>query len=124
MEQEENWLDPLKEAIKDGEEGPFIVDPSAKKVIVLGAGRRIGAGLLAELRKNDGFFLEMESGLGDSTKRMIEALKSKTDNLDCMAELGSPVEGKRLRSDGRRELMMNEAGTMTWPAPKPRRGRK
>ncbi|AGX01815.1 hypothetical protein CF95_gp093 [Erwinia phage PhiEaH1] len=117
MDEEENWLDPLKDAIKNGEKGPFVIDPKERKVVVLGAGMgSIGGALLREMRHSQGLF--------PNTEEYARGLRSKVENLDCIAELGSPVEGKRLRSDGRRELMMNNAGTMAWPAPKQRRGRR
>lgn len=88
------------------------------KIAIIGAGVPLGslqAALLADSR--------------NITTRLINGLGADRDwvhfpNYDEMAMPGSPVEGKRLRGDGRRELMMNEAGTMTWPAPKTRKGRK
>lgn len=117
MEQEENWLDPLKEAIQNGDEGPFLIDPKERKVVVVGGGRPIGGALLADIHFGRGIPHNLN-------EEYLRSFRNAVDMMDCVAELGSPVEGKRLRGDGRRELMMNDAGTMTWPAPKPRRGRK
>lgn len=121
MADEENWLDPLKEAVMNGDEGPFIIDPKAKRVVVLGAGRPIGGALLSDLHHSKMMHL---GTVGNFSEQYLRSFRNSIEMMDCVAEPGSPVEGKRLRGDGRRELMMNEAGTMTWPAPKPRRGRR
>ena len=94
------------------DEGSYIPDPKRQRIAIIGVGRPVGLSLTAA----------MLQGSNCITERLIRG--EREVNFEMMAEPGSPVEGKRLRNDSRRELVMNNTGTMTWPAPKQRRGRK
>lgn len=88
------------------------------KIAIIGAGRPLMSLQAALLAEGNALTARLINGFGADNDGV------SFPNYDEMAMPGSPVEGKHLRGDGRRELVMNEAGTMTWPAPKPRRGRR
>lgn len=120
----------------DSEHSELDSTDKRQRIVVIGAGHPSGA-LLAKKLTDAGIHAIHYEEPSDSTKRVglngmpIQVLTGmgadydKAVDFDRMVEPGSSVEGKRLRGNGRRELQMNNTGTMTWPVPKQRhRGNK